>query len=116
MSVKDQEVMMKVLGEAVAALSEEFVQGAVSKFLTAIDSILADTSMTDVGKFGTIKVIMDLGWRRVTAVTHGDPNLSIEDLARARAVESGELSPPFLTGDEGMDELILESMRKAIGK
>lgn len=104
MALKDQEVIMTGMGKAIARLSEEFVTAATNKYLTAIDSVLADSEMENIEKFGTIKVIMDVGWQRITAVTHSDPNITINDLA-AREAGKG-----FLTGDKGMDDVILESM------
>ena len=113
MSMKGQEGMIKAMGKAIGELSETFVHGATSKFLTAIDTILADMEMTDIEKFGAIKVIMDLGWKRITAVTHGDPDLTIDDLAVREAAGA------FLTGDKGMDDSLLDVLgleRKDVDK
>jgi len=103
-TLEDQEAIIKGMGEAVGRLSEEFVLKALGKFLTTVDSILSDSTMTDVEKFGSIKVVMDVGWKRITAITHGDPSLTITDLAAMEASKS------ILTGDKGMDDAILDIM------
>lgn len=104
MTFEDQQEVIKVMGRQVAGLSVGFVESATSKFLTTVDSILADPDMSQIEKFAAIKTIMDEGWRRIVAVTHGDPNLTVGQLA------AREVTSELFTGDKGMDDAILDLM------
>lgn len=81
MTMKNQHKVIEGLGHSIAKLSDEFVEGVANHILTGVDSILADMEMTNIEKIGSIKVIMDVGWSRMTAVTHGDPNITIQEIA-----------------------------------
>lgn len=81
MTMEEQMKVVEGLAHSIAKLSDAFAEGVANHTLTGVDSILSDTEMTNIEKIGSIKVIMDVGWSKITAVTHGDPDITVRELA-----------------------------------
>ena len=81
MTMEKQQQVIKGLASSISKLSEEFVAGVANHILTGVDSILSDMEMSNIEKIGSIKVVMDVGWSTMTAVTHRDPDITIQEMA-----------------------------------
>jgi len=81
MTMEKQQQVIKGLAVSISKMSEGYVEKVAGHILTGVDSILADMELNNIEKVASIKAVMDVGWSKITAVTHGDPNITIEEIA-----------------------------------
>lgn len=88
MSKDDQMDVVKLMGVEIALHSDEFVKKVCDLLLKAVDSVMTDSSLTQLEKFAMIKVIADVGWQRIAAVAYGNPKITIEEISSKSLVNS----------------------------
>ena len=82
MSIGSQTEVITGLALRLSELSSKYAVEVADSILTGIDSVLSDVEMSSIEKIGVIKVIMFTVWSRLTTLTHGNPNITIEEMAQ----------------------------------
>jgi spermidine/putrescine-binding protein len=81
MSKDEQMDTVRLLGIEIAQHADEFVKKTCDLLLKTVDSILSDSSLTQLEKFAMVKVVADVGWTRIAAVAYGNPKITVEEVS-----------------------------------